>query len=332
MGTFTEMAAQQTQHARQLTHSIGRCSLRTLAVILLCWSFLGTAFAEKSTDTSEKPAPLSPLAIQYKNLEPQLAASIFGEPILLNSKTGDNYVQGEVYALLDTSFSELEQSLSQPAQWCDLAILHQNIKTCIYSKNEAEIDQLQLYVGRKHYQEPSDAYPVIYRFEQPSNNSDHLNIKLTAPSGPLGTSNYLISFEAVPIDNQHSFIHFQYRYEFGFLADLAMSTYLATIGRKKVGFTAIGTYKNGEHIYIKGLQGVIERNVMRYIFAIRAVLDAKKSSEEFHQKARLVRWYAHISKHPKQLVGLTRQEYLDNKKREIANQKELQESSGLLDK
>ncbi len=293
----------------------------------ICWCFTGTAFiSTASADTSDTTTPLSPLASQYQNLKIKLAKSIFGAPILLNSETGDNYVRGEVYALLDTPFSDLDEMLSQPAQWCELAILHQNIKACTYDKN-----QLQFYVGRKYYQEPSDAHPILYQFEKVSSNNQHLNIKLTAPSGPFGTSNYLTSIEAVPIDEQHSFIHFQYRYQFGFLADAAMSVYLATLGRKKVGFTVIGTYINGEHIYIKGLQGVIERNVMRYIFAIQSVLDARKSPEEFRQKARLVSWYAHISKHPKQLVGLTRKEYLYNKEREIKNQEELQANGGRLD-
>jgi hypothetical protein len=306
--------------------------LRTLRPFFICWCFIGAAFiSTASADVSDTPAPLSPLASKYQELKHELTQSIFGEPILLNSETGDNYVKGEVYALLETPFKALNETLSQPAQWCDLAILHQNIKTCVYGKNETGINQLQFYVGRKHYQEPLDAYPLAYRFEQLSNNNHHLNIKLTAPSGPLGTSNYLISLEAVPIDEQHSFIHFQYRYEFGFLADLAMSTYLATLGRKKVGFTVIGTYVNGEHIYIKGLHGVIERNVMRYIFAIQSVLDARKSPEEFRQKERLVSWYAHISKHPKQLVGLTRKEYLYDKEREIKNQEELQANGSQLD-
>jgi len=316
--------------------------LRTATLLIVCFGLVGFTVptsAASIIETLEKisaddpdqctesdtPAQTSPLAIKYQSLKNELAKSVFGEPILLNSETGDNYVSGEVYALLDTPFSELDEMLSQPAQWCELAILHQNIKACTYDKN-----QLQFYVGRKHYQEPSDAYPIQYRFEQSSNNSHYLNIKLTAPSGPFGTSNYLTSIEAVPIDAQHSFIHFQYRYQFGFLADAAMSVYLATLGRKKVGFTVIGTYNNGEHIYIKGLQGVIERNVMRYIFAIQSVLEARKSSEEFRQTAQLVRWYSHISEHPKQLVGLTRQEYLDNKKREIKNQKELQAVGGAL--
>ncbi|MEE8379533.1 MAG: hypothetical protein V3R49_04095 [Gammaproteobacteria bacterium] len=296
--------------------------LRRLSLLFICCGFISTA----SADSSNAPTPLSPLAVKYQELKNGLAKSIFGEPILLNSETGDNYVSGEVYALLDTPFPELDEMLSQPSQWCELAILHQNIKACTYDKN-----QLQFYVGRKHYQEPSDAYPIQYQFDKTSSSNHYLNIKLTAPSGPFGTSNYLTSIEAVPIDEQHSFIHFQYRYQFGFLADAAMRAYLATLGRKKVGFTVIGTYNNGEHIYIKGLQGVIERNVMRYIFAIQSVLEARKSTEEFRQTAQLVRWYAHISEHPKQLVGLTRQEYLDNKKREIKNQKKLQASGGLLD-
>ncbi len=304
--------------------------MRTYISFVVCFGLVGFT-VPTSADTSDTPAPLPPLVTQYQKLELELSTSIFGEPILLDSETGENYVKGEVYALLETPFESLNETLSQPAQWCELAILHQNIKTCTYGKNELGKDQLQLYVGRKYYQEPSDAHTLLYRFEKASNSNKHLNIKLIAPSGPLGTSNYLISFEAVPIDEQHSFIHFQYRYEFGLLADLAMGTYLATLGRNKVGFTITGTNADGEPIYIKGLQGVIERNVMRYIFAIQSVLDARKSAGEFRQKARLVRWFAHISNHPKQLMELTREEYLDIKKQEIANQLELQASGGLSD-
>ena len=286
------------------------------SLLFICCGFISTV----SADTSDTPAPVSPIAIKYQTLKHKLSQSIFGEPILISSEAGENYVQGEVYALLDTPFSELVKTLSQPAQWCELVILHQNIKTCIHDESH-----LQLYVGRKYYQEPSAAYPLLYRFEQTLSDNHHLNINFTAPSGPFGTSNYLIGLEAIPVDEQHSFIHFQYRYQFGVFADLAMSTYLATLGRKKVGFTVTGTNNKGEPIYIKGLEGVIERNVMRYIFAIQSVLDARKSAEEFRQKARLVRWFAHISKHPKQLMELTREEYLDNKKRELKNQHEMQE-------
>jgi hypothetical protein len=328
MGTLTQMATQQTQHAGRLIFELPP-SLHTVAVFFLCFGFAGFATAalpeepDQCTST-DGPGPLSPLVKKYKELELELSQSIFGEPIVLNSDVGEDYAQGEVYVLLNTPFLALDEMLSQPAQWCELAILHQNIKTCAYGKNETGEDFIQLFVGRKHYQEPSSAFSALYKFTLDEKDRFTLNVNLSAPKGPLGTYNYNINLEAISIDEQHSFVHFQYRYQYGFFADVAMSTYLATLGRNKVGFTVTGENENGEPIYIKGLQGVVERNVMRYIFAIQSVLEARESPEEFRQTAELMRWYAHISNHPKQLVGLTREEYLDNKKREIENQKEMQ--------
>lgn len=103
-----------------------------------------------------------------------------------------------------------------------------------------------------------------------------------------------------------------------------MNAYLATLGRKKVGFTVTGKDSAGQPIYIKGNQGVVERNVMRYVFAIQSILETNKSPRERRQITRFMRWYAHTSKYPTPLVELSRAEYLNNKKRELSNQKSMQ--------
>lgn len=324
------MAAQQTQHARRLIRDSapfqpnrGWDMARTLTAFFICCIL--TAFANAdATNTlapSQTPDSPSPLITKHHQLKDELTRSAFGTPILLNSETGSTFSRGEVYALLETPFAALDETLSQPAQWCELAILHMNIKGCTYREN-----QVQLYVGPKHYQKPGQAHALQYQFEQLTNNGHHLHIKLTAPKGPYGTSNYFISLEAIPIDAQHSFIRFQYRYQFGFFANLAIRAYLATFGRKKVGFTITGTDDKGEPIYIRGPQGIIERNVMRYIFAIQAVLETRKSPVEYRHTKQLVRWYALIQEHPRQLLELTREEYLSNKQREHSNQAEMQKA------
>ncbi len=313
------MAAQQTQHAPGLNsiscqpHSTDPLLLRALLIVMFCGAFAGAA--------SAGPAGHTTLLEKYRQLQPALAQSIFGEPILLTSNVGDEQAQGEVYALLDTPFDALRAALSQPAQWCELAILHVNVKTCVHRQN-----QLTFYVGRKYYQPPDKAYALQYRFQQLANDQQQLHVQLSAEQGPLGTSDYLIRLHAIAIDPQHSFIHFHYRYRFGLMARLAMQTYLATLGRNKVGFTITGFDKQGQPIYVKGLQGVVERNVMRYLFAIQAVLEARKSAPQYQPTAGLVRWFAHVQQHPRQLLGFTREEYLENKRRELANQRALQEA------
>jgi hypothetical protein len=328
MGTPAQMVTQQTQPAGRLIQNSAKRQpggriMRSLTAFVVCCTLASVANATNSpTDTpSQTVTATSPLVAKFHELKDQLAQSLFGSPILLNSETDKAHAQGEVYALLDAPFAAIEETLSQPAQWCELAILHVNIKTCTYHK-----DQLNFFVGRKYYQTPSQAYVLQYHFKKRATDDHQLNITLTAPDGPFGTSHYLIQLEAIPADAQHSFIHFQYRYQFGFAARIAMQTYLATFGRDKVGFTQTGTNDNGEPTYIQGLQGVIERNVMRYIFAIESVLEARKFPAEYRHTEQLVRWYTHIQKYPQQLVELTREEYMDNKQRERSNQLEAQKA------
>ena len=45
---------------------------------------------------------------------------------------------------------------------------------------------------------------------------------------------------AIPADEKHTFIPLYNAYDYGFAPALAMQTYLASSGRKKVGFTVEG--------------------------------------------------------------------------------------------
>lgn len=352
MGTLTQMAAQQTQHARRLIlrsnrrrsqqsvfsaliHPVFHLIFKGLivtgvarfvsAVARILWLIHLVFFAALFTSllTTERAFAEPLLLTQYENLKPELAQSVFGSPIVLYSDTSKHHAQGEVFAVLDTPIADIQQTLSQPEHWCELAILHINIKACTY-QNKTEDQRLTIYLGRKYYQPPSQAHPLNYLFETLKNSDNHLYIKLTSDDGPFGTHDYLISFEAVPVDAQHSFIHFQYRYQFGFLARLTMTTYLNTIGRKKVGFSIKGKDLQGGPGYVKGVQGVVERNVMRYIYAIQSILDTTKSPVADRQQQGFTNWYTYIAKHPRQLVEYTREEYLQRKKQEIENQRALQ--------
>ncbi|MGC3980579.1 MAG: hypothetical protein QM808_04885 [Steroidobacteraceae bacterium] len=109
------------------------------------------------------------------------------------------------------------------------------------------------------------------------------------------------------------------------MAKLAMQSYLATVGRNKVGFTQVGSQSNsqsthGQTEYIGGQRGVVERNTMRYYLAIVAYLDALAIPAAQQIEYRLDAWHASVEKYPAQLHELTRQEYLDMKHREIARQ------------
>jgi len=314
------MAAQQTQHARRLTR-IMRPYIPGTALFILWCAFSLTFFA--SGKALAEPDFPKPLIARYQELQSELSQNVFNAPIVLHSTTSKHHAEGEVFAVLDTPFDELQAMLSQPKNWCELAILHINIKSCTYQSKHNK-QKLTFYVGRQYYEEPSQTYPLEYHFERRQNSENHLYVNLSTVDGPFGTHDYLIQLEGVPIDQQHSFIRFEYRYHFGWLARVAMSTYLATIARHKVGFTIEGTDISGEPAYIKGLQGVVERNAIRYIYAIQASLDVRKLPAEERQVQGFKKWYALISRHPRQLVEYTLDEYLERKRRELKNQQALQ--------
>ena len=67
-----------------------------------------------------------------------------------------------------------------------------------------------------------------------------MRVTLAATNGPLSTSDYRIVFEATPLVGQRAFLHFAYAYRFGALAQMAMSLYLTTAGRTKIGVAVVG--------------------------------------------------------------------------------------------
>ena len=149
---------------------------------------------------------------------------------------------------------------------------------------------------------------------------DHLAIELIAAHGPLGTAEYRIVLEVVAVGAQRSFIHLSYAYEYGTVARLAMQGYLASAGRKKVGFTITGRTADGRPIYIGGTRGVVERNTMRYYLAIEAYLGALSAPAAQQIEQRLLAWYAGAEAYPAQLHELKRTDYLNMKRKEIRRQ------------
>ncbi|WP_119288887.1 hypothetical protein [Azohydromonas sediminis] len=109
-----------------------------------------------------------------------------------------------------------------------------------------------------------------------------------------------------------------YAYRHGALARVAMSTYLATIGRDKVGFTVVGRRSDGRPVYVGGLRGIVERNALRYHYAIEALLATSTLPPAQQPEARLQTWWALVERHPRQLKELERDEYLAMKRRELA--------------
>ena len=136
----------------------------------------------------------------------------------------------------------------------------------------------------------------------------------------MGTSNYRIVLEAIPLDAKRSFIHMSYSYAYGVAARLAMQGYLATIGSDKVGFSIVEKKPDGKPFYVGGVRGVVERNTMRYYLAIESYVNAFTLPAAEQQEKRLEAWHTGVERYPVQLHELERAEYMDMKHKEIARQ------------
>ena len=296
------------------------CLLLVLTFSLLCLG--GVAWAEAVATNQPLHPWLGPQSLysQYQSIQPQLKHNVYGEPFYLKANVHDDLTTGDVYANLPFDYPLVANTLMEPRQLCKAIMLHINVKGCVVKDRNHTQPIIDMYVGKKEYQNPEDAFKVSYKFSIIDHSDKYTLVSMIADNGPLHTKDIALYIESLSIDPQTTFIHFTYSARYGTLARLALNAYLATLGRNKVGFTATGTDKNGEPIYIKGIQGVVERNTMRYFFALEAYFATYNKPYD----ASLNRWFDYVEKYPKQLYEVSRREYLESKQHELMDTEKLQ--------
>ena len=252
-------------------------------------------------------------------MQAQLGNNQFRRPLYLESSESQGAVAGDIYALVNSRFEAAAAALSVPGDWCEILILHINTKACRVT-SASQGTALNLWIGRIHQQPLADAFKVDFAYRVGARSGDFLRVGLSAGDGPMGTRDYRIALEAVPVEDGKTFIHLRYSYGYGSLGRLAMQTYLATLGRSKVGFTVVGVQSDGGNRYIDGMRGLVERNSMRYYAAIEAFLGAQTGSAQFRFEKRIRDWYGAIEMYPRQLHDVEEAEYLDMKRMEYLRQ------------
>jgi len=283
----------------------------TLAGLALCCSLVAAPLAQAQDAAA--------LRSRHVALADALSHNAFQRPLVLESSEPPGNLQGDVYALVEQPFAVVGPALQGGEHWCEILILHLNVKQCRTRTTPAG-PALGLAIGRKHDQPLADTYRFEFAYRVVTSRPDFLQVSLSADQGPLDTSHYRIVLEVVALDASRSFVHLSYSYGYGFAAGVAMQGYLATIGRDKVGFSIVGSRADGQPVYVRGTRGVIERNTMRYYVAIEAYLGtlALPPAQQFER--RLAAWFAGIERYPAQLHELERGEYLEMKRGELRRQ------------
>jgi len=285
--------------------------------VLLAWM----AFFSAGLALASVPETLSPASLQakYVSLGERLQHNPFRRALALDSSESSSDLKGDIYALVDHPFSTVSAALNGAEEWCDVLILHLNTKHC-HATTDKTRTTLTVYIGKKTPQPIDDAYPIEFSYRVAAATTKYLEIQLNAEKGPLSTRDYRIQLQAMPVGDDRTFLHLTYSYAYGLAGRLAMKSYLATIGRGKVGFTLTGEQSGGQPEYVGGMRGLAERNTMRYYLAIDAYLGALPAATPLQLQKRLQSWFNATEQYPRQLREVDRTAYIDMKRREYLRQ------------
>ncbi len=251
------------------------------------------------------------LKARHAALRAELLHNQFQRPLHVESTESGGSLKGDVYALIEQPFSVVGPALQEQDHWCEILILHLNVKHCRPSGAT-----LNVSIGRKFDQPVADAYLFAFAYKVAVATPDYLQVTFSAAQGPLGTSGYHMRLEVVAVDEVRSFVHFSYAYDSSRTARTAAQLYFATRGRDKVGFSIVGNKADGQPIYIGSTRGAVERNAMRSYLAIAAYLGALSSPAQDRFEKQLRDWYDASEHYAVQLHELERSEYLQMKRKE----------------
>src|SRR4249919_514570 len=276
---------------------------------------LVTCLASSAALATATPAAASPAAglqARHEALAGALAHNAFGRPLALESREESRRVSGDVYAVLDYPFATVSRAFASPRSWCEVLILHLNTKSC-----HARADALAVRMGRKNAQGPDSGFALNFAFNADAPRPGYVAARASSASGPLGSRDYRIEMQAIPLAGGRSFMRLHYSYAFSGAAKLATNGYLATAGSGKIGFTREGRG------YVSGMRGAVERNTMRYYLAVDAYLASLAQPPGRQFSTRIEHWFDATERYRPQLHELERAEYLAMKQHQYAHQQEL---------
>jgi len=281
-------------------------------VLALLCAGTGPARADEA-----EAASAASLQARHAASQARLGRNQFQRPLVLDSSETPSAVAGDVHAVVNFPFEAAAGALGTPADWCDILMLHLNTKSCrVSGTGPATI--LTVWTGIKHDQPIEEASRVDLAFRVAARSAAYLRVELHAGAGPMGTRDYRITLEAIPLAAGQTFIHLAFSNAYGSLGRLAMQAYFATAARDRIGFTVLDALPDGRLRHVGGVRGAVERNVMRYYLAIESHLGALSGSPQARFEKRIRAWYEASELYSRQLHEMEQGAYLEMKRRENA--------------
>jgi len=266
------------------------------------------------------------LVEKFHQLEKKSAYILPGVAAYLDSYSEKNISGVDIFGVIEYPFEFVEKEFIEHANWCNIVILHPNIKACTY-RGMDNSRRLIFFNAEKAEQTLADASPIEFRWKM-TRHPGYFDILLRAPEGPYSTRDHRFQLEAALRDEHSTVVHLSYSYEYGGLANVFMKSYFAIFGRSKVGFSVTSTDSRNNPEYVSGIRGLNERNVVRYYLAVVAYLEMHYLPDEHGFEKSLDRWYDLASQYKMQLSPSERKDYIARKKLDLKNQLQLQEAAG----
>lgn len=222
-------------------------------------------------------------------------------------------VRGVVSGELPFEFERTRALLASPVAWCDIVLLHFNVKACVPGTDRGHA-RLSVYHGGKRSLGAEEGAALRYSFAVETRAS-RLAVMLRADRGSLGTRDHRLRLVASPAGAARTAVRFDYAFEASGWARQVLRAYLATAGRHKCGFSVVED--DGERHCVRGVRGILERNAVRYYYAMIAVLEGQAAAPgDAAWRAR--RWFDLTETQPRQLREMSREEYLATKLPQLA--------------
>ena len=213
----------------------------------------------------------------------------------------------------------IKNELLIPNNLCKIILSHPDVMACTYKKvNDKWL--LNVYHADKFSEPLMDAYQMNFVYHVSKLQPVYFDIALTAHEGPSHTRDHQFGLEAIPIDKNITFIHLRYSFGYSALGYFLMKIF----GGTKIGFSIVGRDSGGNPVYVEGLRGLVERDVVCHYLAIVAYVDALKTPADQRFERRISQWYDFTTRFKKQFSEMKKEEYLKYKSKDWQSQQRLQ--------
>ena len=300
---------------------------RVLFLFMVISFFLFYQWCEISYGDDSLRMERESLIDKYHKIEKELKKSSSAIPFYLESSMSQNGSHVDIYGTIKYPFDIVKNGLQLPTNWCDIVLLHTEVRACTYKKvNDTWL--LTLYNVKKFQDPLGDAYQMKFEYRI-TQQLGFFAISLSAPEGPFSTKDHQFGLEVLPLDEDRTFIHLRYSFRYSSLGYFLMKSYFSIFGGGRVGFSVTDADNDGNPVYVGGLRGAVEGNVLRYYLAILAYMDSLEIPVEQRFEKRMSQWYDLTARYKRQLFEMEREEYLTRKRQDQKSQLILQ---GALDR